>query len=372
MIEQINTWYAISNIDEVDSPALVIYPQRVKANIHTAVNMVENVQRLRPHVKTNKCVEAVVLMMDEGIHKFKCATIAEAEMMGMCKADDVLLAYQPVGPKLKRFIELTREYPSTQYSCLVDHVAAANEMASAFSANNLTVPVYIDINVGQNRTGILPEHALGLYIQCSRLKGIKPVGLHAYDGHIRDADFNIRKQKCDECFEKVAQLKKQIMNSGFAEPVIVVGGSPSFSIHCKRENVECSPGTFVYWDKGYTDLCPEQNFLPAALVISRVISLPAENKLCLDLGHKSVAAENEITKRIYFLNAPELKAIGQSEEHLVVEAGAGHHYQVGDVLYGLPMHICPTVALFEKAITVNDHFANGEWKTVARDRKINI
>jgi D-serine deaminase-like pyridoxal phosphate-dependent protein len=112
--------------------------------------------------------------------------------------------------------------------------------------------------------------------------------------------------------------------------------------------------------------------LTAALVLSRVISLPSDTKLCLDLGHKSVAAENEITKRVYFLNAPELKAVGQSEEHLVVEAGAGHHYRVGDLLYGLPIHICPTVALYERAITVNDHMANGEWKIIARDRKISI
>ncbi len=372
MNEHSHDWYLIENINDVDSPALVIYPQRVKANVHTAVGMIRDVQRLRPHVKTNKCIEAVVLMMDEGISKFKCATIAEAEMMGICKAQDVLLAYQPVGPKLQRFIAVMKKYAATKYSCLTDNIAAANEMSEAFAANDLVVPVYLDLNVGQNRTGISPEHATELYVQCSKLKGIKPIGLHAYDGHIRDVDFNERKQKCDECFEKVLKVKNEIINNGFDEPIIIAGGSPTFSIHCKRENIECSPGTFIYWDKGYTDLCPEQNFLTAALVISRVISLPSETKLCLDLGHKSVAAENEITKRVYFLNAPELKAVSQSEEHLVVEAGAGHHYKVGDILYGLPIHICPTIALYERAITVNDNIANGEWKTVARDRKISV
>jgi D-serine deaminase-like pyridoxal phosphate-dependent protein len=372
MPEQINQWYQINNIDEIDSPALVIYPQRVKANIHSAITMIGNLQRLRPHVKTNKCIEAVVLMMDEGINKFKCATIAEAEMTGMCRAKDVLLAYQPIGPKLTRFIEVIQKYASTKYSCLTDNYPAAIEMSAAFSAKGLTVPVYLDVNVGQNRTGILPEHAVELYLQCAKLKGIKPVGLHAYDGHIRDVDFETRKRKCDECFEKVMHVKNEIIKNGFEEPVIIAGGSPTFSIHCKRENMECSPGTFIYWDKGYTDLCPEQNFLTAALVIARVISLPSETTLCLDLGHKSVAAENEITKRVYFLNAPELKAVGQSEEHLVVEAGAAHRYKVGDVLYGLPIHICPTIALYERSLTVNDHTANGEWRTIARDRKISV
>src|ERR1022692_1191683 len=194
-----NQWYFINNIDEVDSPALVIYTERVEKNISTAIEMIEDVTHLRPHVKTNKCREVVEMMMSAGISKFKCATIAEAEMMGICHAKDVLLAYQPTGPKLQRFISVIKKYPATKFSCLTDNADAAKQMAEVFAAKELTVPVYLDINVGQNRTGIEPEHALGLYVLCSNLKGIEPVGLHAYDGHIRDVDFNARKQKCDAC-----------------------------------------------------------------------------------------------------------------------------------------------------------------------------
>jgi D-serine deaminase-like pyridoxal phosphate-dependent protein len=143
-------------------------------------------------------------------------------------------------------------------------------------------------------------------------------------------------------------------------------------VHAKRGVVECSPGTFIYWDRGYSLHCAEQPFLTAALVVSRVISLPDETKLCLDVGHKSVSAENELGKRIYFLNAPELVFIGQSEEHLVVDAGKHHHYKVGDVLYGLPYHVCPTIALYERAITIENNHITGEWKNIARDRKITI
>ncbi|MES1222908.1 MAG: D-TA family PLP-dependent enzyme [Bacteroidota bacterium] len=365
-------WFIINDIDKLDSPVLVVYIQRVKANIQTAVNMVKDVLRLRPHIKTHKSPQATQLMIDAGITKFKCATIAETEMLGDCNAKDVLLAYQPIGPKLQRFITVIKKFPSTKYSCLVDNTEAAKEMAAAFFAEGLTVPVYLDINVGQNRTGIDPEHASALYSLCASLNGIKPVCLHAYDGHIRDSDFKIRKEKCDACFAKVEASKKQIMQNGFDEPVIVAGGSPTFSIHCNRENIECSPGTFIYWDKGYRELCPEQHFLPAALVISRVISLPAENRICVDLGHKSIAAENEITRRVYFLNAPELKAVGQSEEHLVLETIAGHHYKTGDVFYGMPIHICPTIALYERAYIIENGNVTGEWKNVARDRKITI
>src|SRR5688572_8131849 len=147
---------------------------------------------------------------------------------------------------------------------------------------------------------------------------------------------------------------------GFS-PVIIAGGSPTFSIHCKRKEVECSPGTFVFWDKGYSDLCPEQPFEPAAVLVTRVISLPDATRICLDLGHKSVAAENEIGNRVFFPEASSLRPTGQSEEHLVLEAGAGHSFKVGDVLYGIPFHVCPTIALYERAITIENGKISGEW-----------
>ena len=101
-------WYRINNINEIDSPALVIYPDRVKKNIVLLKNMINDVQRLRPHVKTNKAKEASLLLLEAGINKFKCATIAEAEMLAQIKAPDVLLAYQPIGPKIQRFISLIK------------------------------------------------------------------------------------------------------------------------------------------------------------------------------------------------------------------------------------------------------------------------
>jgi D-serine deaminase-like pyridoxal phosphate-dependent protein len=361
-------WFEIKNIDELDSPALVVFPGRVKHNIQLAIDMIADVNRLRPHIKTNKSKEVSQLMLDAGITKFKCATIAEAEMLAQCKAPDVLLAYQPLGPKLSRFISLIQKYPATKFSCLTDNITAAEEQSNVFSQHGLSVPVFIDLNVGMNRTGISPgKNAIELFNHCKTLKGIAVTGLHAYDGHIREINFESKKQKCDQAFATVEKL-----NEDLKLPLIIMGGSPAFSVHCKRKNIECSPGTFVYWDKGYSDLCPEQKFLPAAVLVTRIISLPASGKICLDLGHKSVAAENEISKRVFFLNADGLKPTGQSEEHLVLETNEGHSYKTGDVFYGLPYHVCPTVALYERVFTVENGTVTGEWKNVARDRKISL
>ena len=366
-------WYTINDIDKLDSPALVTYPHRVKQNIDMLKYMIDDVFRLRPHVKTFKSKDVVQLMLDAGISKFKCATIAEAEMLAMCGARDVLLAYQPVGPKLGRLMRLIISYPDTKFSCLVDDQDIAATISASAIKNSIRVNIYIDLNVGMNRTGIAPgPKALMLYMFCNSLPGINQIGLHAYDGHIHNPDIEARTAECNAAYEPVRKLQQTIKDRGYPEPVIIAGGSPTFPIHAKRAGIECSPGTFVYWDRGYQYSCPEQQFLVAALVVARVISLPTATTICIDYGHKSVAAENELSKRIFFLNAPDLKMISQSEEHLVAEAGEGHNYKPGDVLYGMPWHICPTVALYERAVTIENNVITGEWRNIARDRKVNI
>ncbi|HET6252490.1 MAG TPA: D-TA family PLP-dependent enzyme [Puia sp.] len=364
------SWYQIANIDELDTPALVVYPERVRQNIARAIRMVLDAARLRPHVKTHKSPAVTRLMLEAGIRQFKCATIAEAEMLAVEGAPDVLLAYQPVGPKVGRLVQLIRQYPGTRFSCLIDHADAAAAIAAKLRDAGLVLPVYLDLNVGMDRTGISPgPEAAALYRKAMELDGIDPVGLHVYDGHIRDNDPDVLRRKCDEAFRPVLALKAAIG----ADLAIIAGGSPTFPVHAGRAaEIQCSPGTFVYWDKGYGDQFPEQPFTPDALVVTRVISLRGDGRLCLDLGHKSIAAENELGRRVFFLNGPELRAVGQSEEHLVVEAGAGHSYRIGDVFYGVPYHVCPTVALYERAITIEEGRATGEWKNVARDRKISV
>jgi D-threonine aldolase len=366
-------WYTIDNIGELDSPAMVVYPERVRDNIKGVKTIIDDVDRLRPHVKTNKSKEVCKMLMDEGIKKFKCATIAEAEMLGMIRAQDVVLAYQPTGPKLTRFLQLIRKYPTTTYSCLYDNAQSAQDISIAFADQGLRINAYMDVNNGNDRSGIIPgQEAVALYEKVATMKGIVPIGLHLYDGQHRQVDIAERTKACNAAFVAVEKLKTDIQQLGFPEPVILAGGSPTFPIHAQRKDIICCPGTFVYWDKGYSDICAEQPFVSAALVVSRVISLPTKTRVCTDLGHNSIASENILTNRVHFLNAPDLKPVGQSEEHLVLEAPEGHNYKVGDVLYGLPFHICPTVALYERVNTVQKERVNGEWRVIARDRKIEV
>lgn len=362
-------WYSINNIEQIDSPAMAVYPQRVTANIQAAIAQAGGASRLRPHVKTNKTAEVCRLMLQQGITKFKCATITEAEMLAGIQAPDVLLAYQPVGPKINRLLQLVQNYPATQFSCLVDDAAQAIAIAAVFAANNAAIGVFIDLNIGMNRTGIPPgDAALQLYNACSSLDGLQVKGLHAYDGHIHDNDAAVRKTRADQAFVPVAALAGIIHRQTNRRPVIIAGGSPTFAAHALREEVECSPGTFVFWDWSYHQMIPEAGFLFAAVLLTRIISIPDKHTVCLDLGHKSVAPEMPLP-RVHFLNQPEgAEQVSQSEEHLVVRVADATQHAIGDVWYGIPRHICPSISMYDTLQVVDHNEAVATWKVTARGK----
>ncbi len=365
------SWYLLGNADDVPSPALLVYPDRIDENIRRLVRLAGGPARLRPHLKTTKLPEVVRALMDQGITRFKVATLAEAEMAAAASAPDVLLAYQPVGPNVAQLVDLVIAFPRTAFSTLVDDESALRTLASAAAARGVSIPVFLDLDTGMHRSGLpVGAQATDLYALTSALPGVRPGGLHAYDGHIRDADPVARAARCDEEFATVQTLRDDLSRRGLPVPTVVAGGSPTFPAHVKRLDVECSPGTLVLSDWGTARSFPDLDFLPAALVFSRVVSRPGGRRLCLDLGHKAVAAENP-HPRVAFLNLPDAQAVSHSEEHLVIETPRAAEWPVGACLYGQPWHICPTVALHDEAVVVRDRRAVDRWR-ITRGRRIGV
>lgn len=365
-------WYEFNGIEEIASPALIVYKDRVIENIGLLKSMIDSPERLRPHAKTHKMPEVAKLLIDKGINKFKCATIAEAEMLAMNGAKDVLIAYQLVGPQIARFIKLIEKYPNCRFSSLIDNYSSYEQLLGQAELSEVKFEVYIDLNVGMDRTGIKPADAKNLYLKCSQEGSISLAGFHVYDGHIAEKDLSKRKEICDQAFAPVERLIQELDESGF-HPTVVAGGSITFPIHKERENVDCSPGTFVFWDRGYQEVCAEQSFLPAALILTRVISNPSPNVYCLDLGYKAIASENLLNRRVYLLNREDAVIKGQSEEHLVIEVDPlKEPLTIGESLFALTYHICPSVSLYDSATIVEGGRVIDNWDVLARKRKLSI
>src|SRR5215212_1892922 len=136
-------WYHVLNVDEIASPALLVYLDRVDDNIRDMIAVAGGVDRLRPHVKTHKLPEVIRRQLVLGIRKFKCATIAEAEMLAECGCPDVLLAYQPVGPNINRLCELAVRYPGTIFSAVVDDEGIVRRLSEAFRSTGRTIELLV-------------------------------------------------------------------------------------------------------------------------------------------------------------------------------------------------------------------------------------
>jgi D-serine deaminase-like pyridoxal phosphate-dependent protein len=135
--------------------------------------------------------------------------------------------------------------------------------------------------------------------------------------------------------------------------------------------VECCPGTIVLHDHNYASRYPDLPFTPAALLLTRVVSHPRPGRLCLDLGHKAVAADPPVP-RVHLIDVPEPRFLGHSEEHLVVETPAADRYPVGAWLLAIPAHICPTSALHRRVYVIAGGRLVDEWDVTARDRVLGI
>jgi D-serine deaminase-like pyridoxal phosphate-dependent protein len=366
-----SNWFEVQNAEEIPSPALLLYPERIRENIHRMIG-IAGVNRLRPHIKTHKLPEVVRMQLEMGITRCKCATIAEAEMAAGAGVQDILIAYPIVGPNTRRLLDLADKFQGTSFSCLADDLSAAVLLSKTFEKSGKTMEVLLDVDCGQHRTGIQPgQPALEVYGLLARSPGLRPGGLHAYDGHLHEPNLAKRTELCAAAFAPVNQFRDSLISAGLPVPRVVAGGTPTFPIHAKNASFECSPGTCVFWDHGYASKFADMDFLIAALVLTRVISKPGPNRLCLDLGHKAVASESP-PPRVHFLNLPEANAVSHSEEHLVIETGQASRFEPGDCLYGAPLHICPTVALHSDAVVVSNGRATGRWRVTARERRITV
>ncbi len=365
-------WYLVANESEIPSPALLIFRERMDENIRRMLRIAGGPERLWPHVKTHKLGPIVEAHLREGITRFKCATIAEAEMTAQAGAKEALLAMQPVGPSVERLLALQRHFPGTIFSTVADSKEAILALGNAALAAGFEIPVFLDLDCGMGRTGIVPgDAAIELYRLMASTRGLRAAGLHAYDGQIHGADLETRRQQCEAAFEGVVKLRTQLLELGLPVPRLVAGGTPTFAIHASHPDRDLSPGTCVLWDFGYGDKFPDLPFEPAAVLLCRIVSKPAVNRLCLDLGHKAVAAENP-PPRVRFLELPDASPVLHSEEHLVIETSRAHEFHVGQCLHGIPRHICPTVALQSEAWPVEGGKAGPPWPILARARRITI
>jgi D-serine deaminase-like pyridoxal phosphate-dependent protein len=366
--------YAIRGLEEVLTPALAVYSECVENNIRATLRLVGgDGARWRPHVKTAKLGWIMGRLVESGVENFKCATTLE--LLTACRAGtrDVLVAYPMQGANARRVREIAREFPRVRVSVLVESAAAVEQWAGS------GIGIFVDLNAGMNRTGIAPQEKdeLRRIIKAIRTAGLAFRGLHYYDGHHRQADLAERTAAAHRGYAELLDLVESLEKSG--SPVEEVITSGTLTLPCAlsfagfrgaRFGHRVSPGTVVYGDASSIGQLPEEyGYRPAVLVVSRVVSHPAPGIVTADAGHKTVSADAGVPT-CAVLGRPELVPLGPSEEHLPIQVPPGAATPpVGEFLYLLPMHVCPTVNNFDEALIVTGGSIERLEQVTARGRE---
>lgn len=364
--------YRFKGMENLITPALIYYKDEIERNTDNIISIVGDAKRLWPHVKTHKCANVVKLLMRKGIRRFKCATIAEAEMVASCGSTHIILAYPLVGVNIRRFVNLVKAYPEVKMYAIGDDIGQIKILSDTAIQNQVQVNFLADVNMGMDRTGVEISFLKDFVEKVASLPGISFEGFHCYDGNRHEHDYRERKRLVDETYAKLQTVKKQLERCGIACAVCVAGGSPSFPCYASKPEVYCSPGTIFINDNGYYNDFPDIDNVPAAAILTRVISAPKRGVFTIDLGYKSIASD-PVTKRGRIVGLQHCRSVLQNEEHWVFKMESGFEDstpQVGDELFVIPQHICPTSALYPSVIVVENGEIVDEWQITARDRKI--
>lgn len=371
-----NSPYEIHRPDELLSPSYVIFRPLVEQNIDAMIRLAGSPDRLRPHCKTHKMPAVTKLMLERGITRHKAATIAEVEMLANCGVTDAVLAYNPIGPNIARIVALKKKFPKLNLAVTADHPAPLAQLSEAVVQAGMTIGVLMDVNPGRDRTGLpAGEEATAFYRQICKTPGVEPRGFHLYDGHYGQSDLEERKVAVAVAFEPVAAMRAKLEREGCAVPKIICGGTPTFPVYAARTEpfIELSPGTCTFHDANYGEKFPDLSvFQPAALLFTRVVSRPKLDRVTVDLGTKSVAADPPMGQRVVFPELPDAKQVLHNEEHLVLETPDASRFQPGDWLLGIPRHVCPCSALHREAYVIADGQLVDRWEVIARDRQLTV
>jgi D-serine deaminase-like pyridoxal phosphate-dependent protein len=347
--------YAIEDTSQIVTPALLVYPDLVEANILATLRILGNDEtRWRPHIKTAKIGAVLRRLIGHGVTRFKTSTTLEVLAACEAGATDVLLAFPVTGANARRTIEISKDFPAVRISVLVETA----ERASFWSRTN--VDCFIDINPGMNRTGIADDRLQEIE-QIARQAGGGFRGLHYYDGHMSAYALHEREQPAHQGYDRLMKLVDALEASGLTVGEVITSGTPAFPFALTYHGFKgrafhhsISPGTVVFNDAtSLAQLPPEYGYVPAVLVLSIIVSEPVPGMITCDAGHKSVSADAGVPT-CTVLGHPDWVPAKPSEEHLPIQVTPGGASLMGSEIYLLPRHVCPTVNNFDHALFIKD------------------
>ena len=360
-----------SGLPRLETPAALVDLDRLERNIARMASYARTHSlALRPHIKTHKATTIAASQLAHGATGLTCATPAEAGVMSAV-CDDILLAYPAIGPKLARLMALPRELSLT---VALDSAKAVDDLARAARAAGRPVRVYVELDVGMHRVGVTAwDEAIALARRVRDSAPLEYAGIAFYPGHIR-TDLDSQDAALAALGAAIKSATDALGRAGLAPEVVSGGSTPTvWRTHEIGGITEMRPGTYVYNDRGTSEIgaCAPEDC--ALTVLATVVSTSVPNQAVIDAGAKALGREPmrgvEGEGWGALLDRPEILVTRMSEEHGILDLSrTDWRPSVGELVRVVPNHVCIVVHLNDVVYGVRGERVERSWQVDARGR----
>lgn len=366
----------MKKVHELDTPALLIREAIVVRNMRDMAEFAAQVGvNLRPHIKAHKLPPLAKAQMSLGAGGITVSKLGEAEIMVEAGIQNILIAYQLVGPeKMKRLLNLLDQADIT---VAIDSAEGARELNNAAATEGKVIQVLIEVNTGLNRCGVLPgEETLKLAQAIGEFGHLKLVGIMTHAGHVYGAgDHDEVREIGVEEGRVMVQTAKLLTSHGIAVSSVSVGSTPTAKYAAMIEGVtEIRPGNYVFYDAIQVGLGVAMEDDCSLTVLTTVISRPSADRVVIDAGSKTFAldqgAHGKSSVRGFGLvkGHPEVVIERLSEEHGILRVPIDSGLKVGDQIEVIPNHACTVMNLFDEVNLIRNEEVAEVWPIKGRGR----
>lgn len=385
---------------QLDTPSVLVDLDLVEENIEILMQEFRAFPHVsvRPHQKTAKSPDFARLLIERGASGICVAKISEAEVFVDAGINDILITSEFVGElKIDRFARLWLRAPqvrivvdsSLPIKNLDDAIAKAKQQAKKAGTKDRNVAtqkdngeavdkdivegtrsrvdVLIDLNVGQDRTGVNNvDEAVELARAITAAENLNLIGIQGYEGHLQHLESAVRAVKCKDSMHKLVNAANVLKDAGYNIEVVTTGGTGTGNI-CATVNgiTEVQPGSFIFSDVAYRN-ATNGKYKNALTVLTTVISKPTDNRAVVDAGTKSLSVDMGFAEP---KDKPDWSYRPAGDEYGIIESKTGSvDLEVGDKLELIPGHIDTTVALHDEFNVLRKGKIEAVWPIAARGK----
>ena len=352
-------------VRDLDTPCLLLDLDKVERNLDAIGRVLADTSvRIRPHAKTHKVPNLALMQLERGAIGICCAKLGEAEVMAAGGVPGLLVTTEVVGEsKIRRLLGVAQQ---VEVTTVVDDARAAERISSAAEEAGLRLRCLIDVNVGQERTGVEPgAAALDLARDVDRLPGLELVGLQGYEGHLQHVvDPDLRREANASAMQLLSQTAELLLEQGLRVEVVSTAGTGTCQFAATWPHVtEVQPGSYVAMDSDYGRV-QGLGYEHALTVLTSVISTRRGDSAIVDAGYKALSMDS---------GPPMPRGVDGSysflgDEHAKLTFKAGNPLSLGDKVEIIPSHCDTTINLYDVYHVTRGDRVVAVWPIAARGR----